>query len=250
MAHNPSAQLIFATELPAPCSGRFGYAAYRFVRPGESSLLQLSTRFERLNAAFLALDLGIGTAEKKGNVWPNLIPEGSLSSSQRGLGNEFVVLQGVSGRGVVSTTMYSVFNWQLSDRERSTYSDCLEDAHEAREVRDATVNRLHGGLEEFERVAQGIDAVGIRGCAARRARPGSHGSPEFTMPRSRKKLKERRKGPKFEPKPNPWPGLARECGVLGAAFGGEMPEVSCFFLVLSRGVLVRLFGCGVFSRLF
>ena len=110
LAHNPGAQLVFATELPALCR-RLWYAAHRVVRPGKPSLLQLRASLERLDAAFLALNLSIGTAEEKCDVGPNLVAQGSLCRSERGLGNELVVLQGMEAEGLArSTTMYSALH--------------------------------------------------------------------------------------------------------------------------------------------
>lgn len=101
MAYYPRAKLVLATELSAPYRSRF---TCWIIWPSKPSLLQFGTSFESLNAAFLSLNLSVGTAEQKGNIGSNLISEGGLSCSQCRLRNEFVVLQ------AMSTIMYTEYS--------------------------------------------------------------------------------------------------------------------------------------------
>lgn len=58
-----------------------------------AALLQLGARLQCLDAAVLALDLGVCAREEEGYVGTYLVAEGGFCGGEAGLGDEFVVLR-------------------------------------------------------------------------------------------------------------------------------------------------------------
>lgn len=83
-----AAQLLTSTTFRDPAIWRV--SAFGSLR--ETTLLELSARLKGFNAAFYAVDMRVGAAEKDGNSGAYLIAQGSFGGGEGGLRDEFVVL--------------------------------------------------------------------------------------------------------------------------------------------------------------
>lgn len=73
LSHGPGAKLVLAFELAAlfGLDGRGGWARIRMR--DEAALLQVGLGLEGLNAAVLALNLGVGAGEQEGDVGADFV---------------------------------------------------------------------------------------------------------------------------------------------------------------------------------
>lgn len=145
--------------------------------------MQVRLGLEGLDAAILALNLGVGAGEEEGDVGADFVAQGGLGGGEGGLRDEFVVLR-ASVASALNPLLSILGHCHISSpgsiqvRERGgteTHANGLEDLDKARKVGDARLEGLDRGLEELERGAEGGDAVGVRRRGRRSGRRGRSG---------------------------------------------------------------------------